>query len=56
MYSRPRGLLFWLLLVITLFAIATAPLQIAHAVLAVYHGTETFFTSFSLFLKTLEAG
>ncbi|WP_327297741.1 MULTISPECIES: hypothetical protein [unclassified Streptomyces] len=54
MLSRPRSLLFWLVLIILLYVIATAPTEVAHAVLALRSSTNQFFDSLDIFIDTLE--
>ncbi|MEU4797570.1 hypothetical protein [Streptomyces sp. NPDC023327] len=55
MLSRPRSLLFWLVLIILLYVITTAPTELAHAIKAVWHIVEHFFNSLSVFIHTLQA-
>ncbi|WP_153176620.1 hypothetical protein [Streptomyces sp. SYP-A7193] len=54
MLSRPRSLLFWLVLIILLYIIATAPTELAHAVLALARGIRQFFDSLDILIDTLE--
>ncbi|MET9549939.1 hypothetical protein ABZY36_32190 [Streptomyces sp. NPDC006627] len=53
MFYRPRGLLFWLLLIIFLFIVATAPTDFAQAVMAVYDAIKKFFIGLGEFLRAL---
>ncbi|GHE43670.1 hypothetical protein GCM10018785_11540 [Streptomyces longispororuber] len=53
MLSAPRGLLFWLVLIILLFVIAVAPVESAHFFLDLVHAIEKFFTGLRKFLETL---
>ncbi|MFK8850115.1 hypothetical protein [Streptomyces sp. Ac-502] len=55
MLSRPRSLFFWLVLIIVLFIIASAPAKSARALLAAYHGVVHFFESIQIFVSTLGA-
>ncbi|MFY4722939.1 hypothetical protein [Streptomyces sp. LaBMicrA B280] len=55
MLSAPRGLLFWLVVIILLFLIAIAPVQTAHALINLVHGIERFFTGLRKFVETLSA-
>ncbi|MGC5567254.1 hypothetical protein ACPYPG_31035 [Streptomyces sp. FR-108] len=54
MLSRPRSLLFWLVLIILLYIIATAPTELAHFIVSIWHGTKEFFNALSIFVNTLE--
>lgn len=56
MISRPRSLLFWLILIIALFLIAKAPVGTAHALLAVYHAVIRFFVALGVFFTVLVNG
>ncbi|MFK8844953.1 hypothetical protein [Streptomyces sp. Ac-502] len=56
MITRPRSLLFWLLLIIALFLIAKAPVETAHALLAVYHAVVGFFVALGVFFTVLASG
>lgn len=47
-------MLFWLLLTITLFIVATAPVELAHTVRAIYHAVEAFFNNLSVLIRTLK--
>jgi hypothetical protein len=53
MFYRPRGLLFWLLLIILLFIIAVAPVDFAQAVMAAGTAVGRFFVGLRAFLETL---
>ncbi|MFF7730930.1 hypothetical protein [Streptomyces sp. NPDC008001] len=53
MLSRPRGLFFWLVVIIVLFFIATAPVATAHAILAVSRAVITLFTGLKTFMSVL---
>ncbi|GCD41912.1 hypothetical protein [Streptomyces paromomycinus] len=53
MLSTPRGLLFWLVLIILLFCIAIAPVQTAHTVIGLIHAIGKFFAGLKAFLETL---
>ncbi|MFH9425502.1 hypothetical protein [Streptomyces sp. NPDC017529] len=53
MISRPRSLLFWLILIILLFLIAKEPEQVAHVITTVYHAIATFFDSLGRFAGSL---
>lgn len=53
MISRPRSLLFWLILVILLFLIAKEPEQVARTITAVYRAIMTFFDSLGRFAGSL---
>lgn len=55
MLSTPRGLLFWLVLIILLFLIAIAPVQTAHTLIDLAHGIGKFFTGLKKFVETLSA-
>ncbi|GGY09874.1 hypothetical protein GCM10010358_73180 [Streptomyces minutiscleroticus] len=55
MLSRPRSLLFWLVLIILLYIIAIAPIEFAHAIVNVWQKAEAFFTSLAVFVHTLAA-
>ncbi|MGW0563218.1 hypothetical protein ACWDZ4_22045 [Streptomyces sp. NPDC003016] len=55
MLSRPRSALFWLVLIILLYIITTAPVEIAHAIAALWRAIDQFFTSLSIFINTLKA-
>ncbi|WP_199930972.1 hypothetical protein [Streptomyces sp. CB02923] len=55
MLSAPRGLLFWLILVVLLFLIAIAPAQTAHTLIDIVHGIGRFFTGLKKFVETLSA-
>ncbi|MEV4741580.1 hypothetical protein [Streptomyces sp. NPDC049555] len=55
MLSRPRGLFFWLVVIIFLFFIATAPVATAHAILAVWRAVITLFTGLKTFMSVLSA-
>jgi hypothetical protein len=52
-FSRPRSVLFWLVLIILLYVVATAPTELAHAVLALAHATTQFFDSLDILVDTL---
>ncbi|MGW5334183.1 hypothetical protein [Streptomyces bauhiniae] len=54
MLSRPRSLLFWLVLIILLYTVATAPMELAHAVLALVRGIKRFFDSLDILIDALE--
>ncbi|MCW8096909.1 hypothetical protein ACH4Y0_35875 [Streptomyces sp. NPDC020707] len=54
MLSRPRSLLFWLVLIILLYIVATAPTELADTVLAIWHATKRFFNSLDILIDTLE--
>ncbi|MFD0070567.1 hypothetical protein ACFV99_37100 [Streptomyces sp. NPDC059944] len=54
MLSRPRSLLFWLVLIILLYVIATAPTELAHFIVSVWHGTKDFFDALDILIDTLE--
>ncbi|MFJ4836238.1 hypothetical protein ACIP79_41075 [Streptomyces sp. NPDC088747] len=54
MLSRPRSLLFWLVLIILLYIIATAPTELAHFVLSVWRGAKEFFDSLDILIHTLK--
>ncbi|MFF0584508.1 hypothetical protein ACFYWD_00855 [Streptomyces sp. NPDC003781] len=54
MLSRPHSLLLWLVLIILLYIIATAPTELAYAVLALARGTRQFFDSLDILIDTLE--
>ncbi|MGW0561445.1 hypothetical protein ACWDZ4_12650 [Streptomyces sp. NPDC003016] len=53
MLSRPRSLLFYLVLVITLFIIATAPVEFARTVLTIWRAMQAFFNSLTVLIQTL---
>ncbi|MEU5129220.1 hypothetical protein J7W19_28675 [Streptomyces mobaraensis NBRC 13819 = DSM 40847] len=55
MLSRPRGLFFWLVVIILLFLIATAPVATAHTILAVWRSIVTLFTGLKIFISVLSA-
>lgn len=55
MLSRPRSLLFRLVLVIMLFIIATAPVEFAHALVSIWRAVRQFFTSLTVFINALSA-
>jgi hypothetical protein len=55
MLSRPRSLLFWLVLIILLYVLATAPTELAHFILSIWRGTKEFFNSLDVLINTLEA-
>ncbi|GAA2939572.1 hypothetical protein [Streptomyces enissocaesilis] len=54
MLSRPRSVLFWLVLIILLYIITTAPTELAHAIGALWRTIDQFFTSPGIFIRTLE--
>ncbi|MFD0193006.1 hypothetical protein ACIRVI_00595 [[Kitasatospora] papulosa] len=54
MLTRPRSIVFWLVLIIVLYIIATAPTEFAYAVTGVWHTVDHFFTSLSIFIRTLK--
>ncbi|MFK8844952.1 hypothetical protein [Streptomyces sp. Ac-502] len=53
MISRPRSILFWLILIILLFLIAKEPEQVAHTITVVYRAIATFFESLGRFVGSL---
>lgn len=53
MFYRPRGLVFWLVLVTLLFIIAIAPVEFGHTILSVYHAIKQFFAGLHTLLQTL---
>ncbi|MFJ8584302.1 hypothetical protein ACIRD2_06540 [Streptomyces sp. NPDC093595] len=55
MLSRPRSLLFWLVLAVVLYVIATAPVELAHALIAVYRAVHRFLTGLDAFIETVTA-
>ncbi|MEU1328500.1 hypothetical protein [Streptomyces sp. NPDC005865] len=55
MLSAPRGILFWLFLVVVLFLITTAPVQSAHVLADVVHAIGQFFTGLKTFVETLRS-
>ncbi|MFF3272452.1 hypothetical protein ACFYWU_16225 [Streptomyces chrestomyceticus] len=55
MLSTPRGLLFWLVLIILLFLIAIAPVQTARTFIDLAHGIGKFFRGLKTFIETLSA-
>ncbi|MFF3981046.1 hypothetical protein [Streptomyces sp. NPDC001828] len=55
MWARPRGLFFWLCLVIVLFTVAVKPVQFAHVITNVFHGVGAFFSGLCDFLDALGA-
>ncbi|MFJ8937325.1 hypothetical protein ACIRL0_16715 [Streptomyces sp. NPDC102365] len=54
MLSRPRSLLFWLVLIILLYVVATAPTELAHFILSIWRGTKDFFDALDILIGTLE--
>ncbi|MFE6483770.1 hypothetical protein ACFVGN_12630 [Streptomyces sp. NPDC057757] len=54
MLSRPRSLLFWLVVIILLYVIATAPTELAHFILSTWRGTKEFFNALDILIDTLE--
>ncbi|WP_185836829.1 hypothetical protein [Streptomyces sp. WAC 06783] len=55
MLSTPRGLLFWIVVIILLFLIAIAPVQTAHTLIDIAHALGKFFTGLKKFVETLSA-
>ena len=53
MFYRPRGLVFWLVLMTLLFIIAIAPMEFGHTILSVYHAIKQFFAGLHTLLQTL---
>ncbi|MFC9176794.1 hypothetical protein [Streptomyces sp. NPDC057107] len=53
MLSRPRSILFWLVLIILLNIIATAPTELAHTIQTAVHATKQFFHSLGILIDTL---
>ncbi|MFE9687897.1 hypothetical protein [Streptomyces sp. NPDC006285] len=55
MLSRPRSLLFWLVLIILLYIITTAPTELADAIVSIWRATKHFFDSLDILIDTLES-
>ncbi|WP_175420918.1 hypothetical protein [Streptomyces griseus] len=55
MLTRPRSIVFWMVLIIVLYIIGTAPSEFAHAITNTWRTTDQFFTSLSIFIRTLES-
>ncbi|MEW2546243.1 hypothetical protein AB0910_10790 [Streptomyces sp. NPDC047002] len=53
MLSRPRSLLFWIVLIILLYMVAVAPSELGHFVLSLWHGARRFFASLNVLISTL---
>lgn len=53
MLSRPRSIVFWLVLIILLYIIATAPTELAHTIQATWHGAKQFFNSLGILIDAL---
>ncbi len=55
MLSRPRSILFWAVLIVLLYIVATAPVELAHAVMAIWHSVHMFFSSLGTLIRTFQA-
>ncbi|MFF3641081.1 hypothetical protein [Streptomyces sp. NPDC002564] len=53
MWARPRGLFFWLCLVIVLFTVAVKPVEFAHVITGVLRCVGAFFSGLRHFLNAL---
>ncbi|WP_158706316.1 MULTISPECIES: hypothetical protein [Streptomyces] len=53
MISRPRSILFWLILIVLLFLIFKAPEQVAHTFTVIYRAIAMFFESLGRFVSSL---
>ncbi|MFK0181820.1 hypothetical protein ACIQVR_38390 [Streptomyces xanthochromogenes] len=53
MWARPRGIFFWLCLVIVLFTVAVKPVEFAHVITGALHDVNAFFSGLGDFLSAL---
>ncbi|MFF3699100.1 hypothetical protein [Streptomyces sp. NPDC002221] len=53
MWSRPRGLFFWLCLILVLFTVAMKPVEFAHTINSAIHDVSAFFNGLHAFLNNL---
>ncbi|WP_158706315.1 MULTISPECIES: hypothetical protein [Streptomyces] len=56
MISRPRSILFWIILIVALVVVIKAPVGTAHVILAVYYAVIRLFVALGIFFTVLLSG